>query len=310
MGTYFKEAGYATAALGKWHVLVKKEGQHPIDRGFDTYYGFNSAQTDYFDSPILFDGKKKVKKHKYLTFQFTEEAIGFIKKNEATVKKKPFFMYLAYNAVHGPNQAPQHYIDKFKKEPKGIAMQMAMVHALDDSVGRLMKFLKEKNLEENTLVYFLSDNGGLPNWWKGSNEPWRGLKREQWEGGYHVQFLMKWPGKIPSGSVRTEMVSSLDVLKTSLAAAKIKPSKIDVLDGENILPIFKSSKIKEIHKTLFWAGSHVARSGKNYIRGAKLPYSQANPRPAWAVREGNWKLVQMLSIILLCYLIYPMIREK
>ena len=295
MGTYFKEAGYATAAIGKWHVGVKLKGQHPIDRGFDKYYGFNSAQTDYFNSPILFNGKKKVKKHKYLTFQFTDEAIDFIKSNEASEENKPFFMYLAYNAVHGPNQAPEDYIEKYKNEPKGIAKQMAMVHALDDSVGRLMKSLKEMNLENNTLVYFLSDNGGLPNWWKGSNEPWRGFKREQWEGGYHVQFLMKWPGKIPSGSVRKEMVSSLDVLKTSLSAAHIKPSKADVLDGENILPVFKSSKMKEIHKTLFWAGSHVARSGKNYKRGAALPYRQDNPPPAWAVRKENWKLVQMLE---------------
>ncbi|SDW34186.1 uncharacterized sulfatase [Lutibacter oricola] len=295
MGTYFKEAGYTTAAIGKWHVGVKLPGQHPIDRGFDKYYGFNSAQTDYFNSPILFDGKKKVKKHDYLTFQFTDEAIDFIDENNKSSEKKPFFMYLAYNAVHGPNQAPEDYIAKFKNQPKAIAKQMAMVNALDDSIGRLLDALKKMGVEENTLVYFLSDNGGLPNWWKDSNKPWRGFKREQWEGGCHVQFLMKWPGVIPAGVTRNEMVSSLDILTTSLAAAKIKQPKNIQLDGENILPIFKSEKKVEIHKSLFWAGSHVARSGVEYKKGAKLSYKQDNPPPSWAVRKGKWKLVQMLE---------------
>ena len=87
MHTYFKEAGYRTAAIGKWHIGTKEKGQHPLDRGIDTYYGFNSAQTDYFKSPILFNGKEKVNEHDYLTFQFTDEAIKFIEKE----KNKPFF---------------------------------------------------------------------------------------------------------------------------------------------------------------------------------------------------------------------------
>ncbi|WP_299555874.1 sulfatase-like hydrolase/transferase [Seonamhaeicola sp.] len=293
IGTYFKEAGYATAAIGKWHVGVKQKGQHPIDRGFDKYYGFNSAQTDYFNSSILFDGKTKVKKHKYLTFQFTEEAVGFIEKH----KQKPFFMYLAYNAVHGPNQAPESYINKYIKKgiPKRMATQMAMIDALDEGVGKVLDALKANGLEENTLIYFLSDNGGLPSWWKGSNDPWKGFKREQWEGGNHVQFLMKWPKVIPAGQVRNETVFSLDILTTSLAAANIDLPKNIALDGKNILSVFKSKKTKEIHESIFWAGSHVERSGGAHKNAKKLPYPKDNAPPAWAVRSGEWKLVQMME---------------
>ncbi|QVY66085.1 sulfatase [Polaribacter sp. Q13] len=290
MGTYFKKAGYTTAAIGKWHIGVKLPGQHPIDRGFDKYYGFNSAQTDYFNSPILFDGKKKVKKHDYLTFQFTNEAINFIE----DTKDKPFFMYLAYNAVHGPNQVPKEYSDKFDTGKKGDNNMLGMLAALDDSIGKLLDYLKEKNLEENTLVYFLSDNGGLSYWYKGNNAPWNGFKREQWEGGYHVQYLMRWPKMIKAGQVRNEMISSLDILPTSLAAAGIKASKKDELDGVNLLPIFNQKETKVVHPYLFWAGSHVP--GGDARPKSDFPYKKDNAPPSWAVRSGKWKLVQMMGL--------------
>ena len=137
----------------------------------------------------MYDGKEKVTKHKYLTFQFTDEAVSFIE----GAKEKPFFMYLAYNAVHGPNQAPQEYIDKYPDFPQNERVQAAMVSALDDGIGQVLETLKRTGKYENTLIFFLSDNGGLPYWWKGSNDPWQGFKREQWEGGYHVQFVMSWP---------------------------------------------------------------------------------------------------------------------
>ena len=295
MGKYFKDAGYTTAAIGKWHIGVNLPGQHPLDRGFDKYYGFNSAQTDYFNSPILFDGKTKVKKHTYLTFQFTDEAIDFIGNAKKTAKEKPFFMYLAYNAVHGPNQAPADYIKKFSNYPEGLSKQVAMVAALDDSIGRLLDYLKSEGLEENTLVYFLSDNGGLPAWWKGSNDPWKGFKREQWEGGYHVQFMMRWPAKIKAKQTREEIVSSLDVLTTSMAAAGIQQPKTPKLDGVNILPVFESSKTTEVNSAIFWAGSHVDRVQGNKGNQKELEYAQDNAPPAWAVRSGDWKLVQMMD---------------
>ncbi|AWG23302.1 hypothetical protein FFWV33_18095 [Flavobacterium faecale] len=288
MGYYFKKAGYTTAAIGKWHVGVKLPGQHPLDRGFDKYYGFNSAQTDYFNSPILYDGNEKVKKHDYLTFQFTNEAISFID----SAKKKPFFMYLAYNAVHGPNQAPDDYMAKFKHLSKSDQVKAAMVAALDDSVGKLLDELKNKGLEENTLIFFMSDNGGLPTWWKGSNAPWRGFKREQWEGGCHVQFMMRWPAKIKAGQVRQELTSSLDVLTTSMAAAGIENSKSYKLDGANLLPVFNQPKKQVVHESLFWAGSHVPRE-----EGAKMDedFEKDNAPPSWAVCSGKWKLVQMMA---------------
>ncbi|AWG23301.1 hypothetical protein FFWV33_18090 [Flavobacterium faecale] len=290
MGTYFKEAGYTTAAIGKWHIGDKLPGQHPIDRGFDKYYGFNSAQTDYFNSPILFEGKTKVLKHDYLTFQFTNEAIDFI----GAAKDKPFFMYLAYNAVHGPNQAPKEYIDKFESAGKGDKAMLGMLAALDDSVGKLLDYLKEKNLEDNTLIYFLSDNGGLSYWYKGSNAPWNGFKREQWEGGYHVQYMMRWPKMIKAGQVRNEMISSLDILPTSMAAAGIKPAKKDQLDGVNLLPIFNRKETQVVHPYLFWAGSHVP--GADARPATDFPYKKDDAPPSWAVRSGKWKLVQMMDV--------------
>ena len=287
MARYFKDAGYATAAIGKWHVGVNEPGQHPFERGFDKYYGFNSAQTDYFNSPILFDGKTKVTKHKYTTFQFTDEAIDFI--NGA--KEKPFFMYLAYNAVHGPNQAPEEYVARFAHLPKGERIQAAMVSALDDGIGQVLDAIKRKGQEKNTLVFFLSDNGGLQSWWKGSNDPWRGYKREQWEGGYHVQFIMRWPAKIPAGKERSEMVSSLDILPTSMAAAGIKIPKHAHLDGANILPVFNKAEKQVIHNYLFWAGSHVPADK----RFDELSYHHDDPPATWAVRHGKWKIVQMME---------------
>lgn len=288
MARYFKDAGYTTAAIGKWHLGVKEPGQHPLDRGFDKYYGFNSAQTDYLNSPILYDGKEKVTKHKYLTFQFTDEAVSFIE----GAKEKPFFMYLAYNAVHGPNQAPQEYIDKYPDFPQNERVQAAMVSALDDGIGQVLETLKRTGKYENTLIFFLSDNGGLPYWWKGSNDPWQGFKREQWEGGYHVQFVMSWPSMIPAGKERNEMVSSLDILPTSMAAAGIKIPRSAHLDGTNILPVFANAEKNEIHQYLYWAGSHLPADKKF----DELPYNHDNPPPTWAVRHGKWKVVQMMEL--------------
>ncbi len=164
MPRYFKDAGYKTAMIGKWHLGDKLPGQHPLEKGFDEYFGFESAQTDYFESPILFDGRTKVKKHDYLTRAFTDRAIQFIEQSDTS----PFFIYLAYNAVHGPNQAPHETIAKFANLPAKEAIQAAMVAELDAGVGRLLTAVEQSGKDKNTLIFFLSDNGGLPSWWKGS----------------------------------------------------------------------------------------------------------------------------------------------
>ena len=165
MPRYFKNAGYATTMIGKWHLGDKLPGQHPLEKGFDEYFGFNSAQTDYLKSPILFDGRTKVTEHDYLTRAFTDRAIRFIGKSGDT----PFFIYLAYNAVHGPNQAPEEVVARFPEFPPKESLQAAMVAELDAGIGRLLDALEQSKKSQDTLIFFLSDNGGLPNWWEGSN---------------------------------------------------------------------------------------------------------------------------------------------
>jgi len=285
MPRYFKDAGYATAMIGKWHLGVELKDQHPLDKGYDEYFGFNSHGTDYFASPILFNGREKVEGHKYLTREFTDRTIGFINKSG----DKPFLVYLAYNAVHGPDQAPKETIAKFNKLPQKEALQAAMVAELDSGIGRILDALDKSGKAKNTLVFFLSDNGGLPHWWDGSNGGLRGFKRFEYDGGNKVPFLVRWPKSIAPEQVRKQPASSLDILPTALEAAEIITPKSEVLDGISLLSSLKAKKDLQPDRLLFWAGSHYEKPvGKGSV-------GHDNPPPAWAVRRGDWKLLQIME---------------
>lgn len=287
MAGYFKQAGYATAMVGKWHLGSKEPGQHPLDKGFDEYFGFDNAQTDYFKSPILYDGRQKVKKHDYLTRAFTDRAVDFMQRSA----DKPFFLYLAYNAVHGPTQAPQESIERHPDLPKQDAVRVAMVDELDGGVGRVLASLKKLGLEDNTLVFFLSDNGGLPVWWEGSNGNLRGFKRAQFDGGVKVPFMVRWPRRIPAGQTRDRLTISLDILPTALAASGIAVPSDEILDGINLLPDLESAQDVNPKRPLFWAGSHFDKAT------SKTPgIHMAGPPPSWAVRRGPWKLIQIMEM--------------
>jgi len=287
MPIYLKNEGYATAMIGKWH-LGGKPGQHPLEKGFDEYFGFDSAQTDYFSSPILFDGRKKVKEHDYLTREFSSRAIDFI----GRAGNRPFFIYLAYNAVHGPNHAPEETIQRFSKLPNREAIQAAMVAELDEGIGRVLKELDAAGKSANTLVFFLSDNGGLPSWWEESRGGLRGYKREQFDGGGKVPFLVRWPAAVKAGQVLNQPVISLDILPTALEAAGITKPAGGIFDGISLLPSLKAGKDSQPGRTLYWAGSH-------YDNGPGAKKNQGgghdNPPPAWAVRRGPWKMMQILE---------------
>jgi arylsulfatase A-like enzyme len=287
MPKYFKDAGYRTAMIGKWHLGVKNPGQHPLERGFDEYFGFDSSQTDYFKSPILFEGRIRAKKHDYLTRTFTDRAIQFIEKGG----DKPIFIYLAYNAVHGPNQAPQERIDQFSHLPPKEAIQAAMVAELDDGVGRLLQALERSGEDKNTLIIFLSDNGGLHNWWQSSNGNLRGFKRFQYDGGNKVPFIVRWPASVPSGQVRQQIANSLDILPTALEAAGITPPTDVVLDGVSLLPSLKIQQDLNPDRALFWAGSHFEVTNSK----GKEWEGHDNPPAAWAIRRGDWKLMQIME---------------
>ncbi len=289
MPRYFQDAGYTTAMIGKWHLGDKKPGQHPLEKGYDEYFGFNSAQTDYFKSPILYHNREKVGAHDYLTREFSSQAVRVISEN----KDKPFFIYLAYNAVHGPNDAPAETMDRFSKLPRNEAVQAAMVAELDAGIGRVLSALDATGKSADTLVFFLSDNGGLPNWWEQSHGGLRGCKREQFDGGQKVPFLVRWPAQIKAGQVRNHPVISLDILPTALEAAGLKKPAAEVLDGISLLPSLHANQDPQPERTLFWAGSHC-----NNEPGAKKEKADSehdNPPPSWAVRRGPWKMMQILE---------------
>lgn len=271
-----KTAGYKTAAFGKWHL---GEGQelHPMSRGFDEFFGFLGGMHDYFKAndptwgPIM-RGREQGELKEYLTFAIAKEACAFIERQKAD----PFFIYLAFNAPHTPSQAPEDYLKKVPNiTDKHRQTYAAMVMALDDSIGRVLKTIRDKGMEENTLIFFLSDNGGplikgsAPN---GSrNDPLRGGKLQMWEGGIRVPFFVQWKGHLPAGQTVAEPVISLDILPTACAVAGVETKPEWKLDGLNLMPLLEG-KTSHLDRTeLFW----------------KFGNDQ------FAIRNGDWKLVKV-----------------
>ena len=272
-----KAGGYRTALFGKWH-LGSAEHLHPMSRGFDEFYGFLGGDHSYFESSPnggnpLYEGRARVEASGYLTDVLTDRAVAFIKRE----KSRPFFLYLAYNAVHTPLQAPEKYLARFKD----IADQQrrtyaAMMAAMDDGIGRTMEALRSEGLDENTLVFFFSDNGGpiMPGTTVNgaSNSPLRGSKRQTWEGGIRVPFIIRWSGRLPAGTVDSRPIIQLDVLPTALAAAGVEPKPEWKLDGVNLLPYLTGKVQQAPHETLYWRlFAHMA------------------------IRKGPWKLVKTMD---------------
>ncbi len=265
---YLKAAGYVSGAIGKWHQGVELK-YHPIHRGFDEFYGFmGRGAHDYFkhddpDSP-LYRGLKPTKDEGYLTTRITEEAISFIERH----KRKPFFLYVAYNAVHAPAQAPKKDIKNVTNSEKRNIL-MAMNKHLDDGVGKIVTTLKKEKLFDDTLMVYLTDNGGAKGM-EANNAPLRGYKQQYYEGGVRVPFIVSWPDRLKGGQRCNVPVSSFDILPTALAATGVKTRKNVQLDGKNMLPALEG-KVEKLHDHLFWSSGGL--SGK------------------WAVRSGKWKLV-------------------
>jgi arylsulfatase B len=281
---YLWAAGYATGIVGKWH-LGGTEPYHPQRRGFGEFFGFLHEGHFYVDdrhldavsllraneppydeqNPVL-RGMQPVGDFGYLTEAFTREAMAFIDRH----RDRPFFLYLPYNAVHSPMQVTEAYLGRFAgiKERKRRVFA-AMLAALDDGVGSVLGKLREAGLREDTLVVFLSDNGGQTAELTSSNAPLRGGKGQLYEGGIRVPFLMQWAGHLPGGVVYDRPVSSLDVLPTAMAAAGIKSADGVKLDGVDLLPDLMGRNTRPPHERLFWR------------YGGKA-----------AMRLGRWKLVR------------------
>lgn len=246
-----KQAGYATGMVGKWHLGLAPEF-HPMKRGFDQFFGFLHGGHSYVAPRedklnLILRGTEPVDEEAYLTDAFTREAVAFIEQQESN----PFFLYLSYNAVHTPMQAPPKYRDRFPDiaDPKRRTYA-GMLAAMDDGIGEVLAALRDKGVETNTLVLFIGDNGGPPPANASSNAPFKGGKASIWEGGIRVPFLMQWPRRIPQGKLYDHPVISLDILPTSLAAAGGPlPSN---LDGVDLIPYLTEWKRRRPHKYLFW----------------------------------------------------------
>jgi arylsulfatase A-like enzyme len=265
-----KAAEYRTALVGKWH-LGSSADRVPQKRGFDEFFGFLGGAHDYFKSMGVLRGSEPAGEKAYLTDAFSREAVEFIDRNKA----QPFFLYLAFNAVHTPMQADDPRLKKFA----GITnptrrTYAAMMSAMDDGIGQVVGKLNEAKLTDNTLIFFISDNGGPT--MKGTtingsiNTPLRGSKRTTLEGGVRVPFFISFPGRIPAGITDDRPVIQLDFLPTALAAAGVETKPEWKLDGVNLLPYLGAKKNEaEPHEALFWR------------LGAQN-----------AIRKGDWKLVK------------------
>lgn len=281
MPQYFKELGYATGIVGKWHLGGELEDfNYPLNKGFDRFWGFVDSTHDYWKadtgssliygsraySPI-YDQRTPVPKIDYLTRDITKEATAFIRDN----KDHPFFLYVAYNAAHVPLQAPKEVFDRYANTPYGDKAKTtrAMMEVLDDGVGKILDTLKELKLDDKTIVIYSSDNGGgEPD--SQINGDLRGGKFTFWEGGIRVPTVVSWPGKLPGNKVYTDPIVNLDFLPTLMAAVGGTPEKD--IDGVNLLPYLRGEKDGKPHDVLHW--------------------SLATARKDFAIRDGDWKLVR------------------
>jgi arylsulfatase A-like enzyme len=264
-----KALGYATGMVGKWHLGFDPKF-HPMKRGFDEYFGFLGGAHSYLENgddrnPIT-RGSEPVKEVSYLTDMFGDEAVAFIERQ----RDKPWFLYLAFNADHSPMHAKESYLARFAQIKDPLRQKFAAMHAaLDDNIGRVLEILRKHRLEENTLIFFVSDNGGPTNNNGSRNAPLRGFKAQTWEGGIRVPFLAQWKGRLPAGAVYERPVIQLDILPTVLAAAGAEAKAEWKLDGVNLLPYLTGKQKGAPHAALYW------RFGQQI-----------------AVRMGDWKLVK------------------
>lgn len=283
-----KTAGYATGLIGKWHLGDTPETV-PTARGYDYFYGFLPGCVDFY-SHIYYWGEasaqyRKVNFHslfrnreeiwedgQYLTERITQEGVGFIEKHKA----EPFLLCVTYNAVHYPMHAPDKYKQRFPNLPPERQTYAAMLAAMDDGVGAIRKALERHGLLENTLIFFVADNGattepraGLKQQpaTAGDNGVYRGFKFSLFDGGMHVPGIMSWPARIKPGQVCNELAMTMDIAPTVWQAAGVPPEAGYKVDGHDLLPV-AAKGAKSTHSTLFWENGQQS-----------------------AARKGRWKLV-------------------
>lgn len=279
-----KKAGYVTGAVGKWHLGAHPQF-HPNRRGFDEYFGFRGGGHIYlpgtkggveYHIPLEFNGAERPFEG-YLTTLLGREASAFVERHRG----KNWLLYLAFNAPHTPLSAPEELLEKFAGiADEGRRTYAAMVHAMDAAIGEVMARLENTKQKDNTLVFFVSDNGGPDLSARTGkpcftdNAPLRGSKGQVYEGGVRVPFLVSWPAKLKPG-VYDRPVISLDILPTAVAVAGGMLPEDRSFDGVNLLPHLLGEARESPHKALFWrsggpGGTYAARSGDwKYVRAGK-----------------------------------------
>lgn len=277
-----KAAGYATGHFGKWH-LAGRDGARPTEQGFDVSF-------DSFGEGEMPEGSETNKQGPPSdpkgVFTLTNKALEFIRANQS----RPFFCYLAHHAIHSPLQARPETLARFSKKKPGAQhndpMYAACTYDLDASVGLLLQKLKEMKLDGNTLVIFTSDNGGVQ---KSSQEPLRGSKGGYYEGGIREPFVAQWPGVIKPGTESQAPIINIDLFPTFLAAAGATAPAGKMLDGENLLPLFKGEQNATKRAAIFW--HFPGYLDKPVVRGRDSDVRLGfRSRPVSVIRQGDWKL--------------------
>lgn len=277
-----KEAGYRTVMVGKWHLGHADRKYWPRQRGFDYHYGAMVGEIDYFTHSSgkvrdWYRNNKPVKEEGYVTQLLGKDAVARINEHDP---KTPLFLYLAFTAPHAPYQAPKEYLDKYRHidDPTRRAYA-AMIASMDDEIGKVVAALDKKKMRENTLIVFMSDNGGnvtamfsgdvdvsklkLP----ADNGPYRGGKGMLYEGGTRVAALANWPGRIKPGEVK-EVMHVVDMFPTLAALAGAKANKEKPLDGFNVWSTLSEGKPSPRQEVVY---------NVEPFRGG--------------LRKGDWKLV-------------------
>ena len=297
MADLFKTKNYVTGIIGKWH-LGAHESLRPNQRGFDEFFGHLTGGHRFFPEELTLQDETEVKAHSqayrtkilrnttrvdiddYLTDEFSDEAVKFIDNNS----NKPFFLYLPYNAPHGPIQAPEKYVDRFP-QIKNMQRRVyaGMISSMDDGVGKIISKLKEEKIYENTIIIFLSDIGGPNKNGRVDNFPFSGFKgSDLYEGGIRTPFLMQWPNKIKPKTKYSKPIISLDIFATMKSIINPELELPNEIHGKNILPYILGEKEGYPHEDLFWKYN----GSFNIINNdtIKVP-------PRYAIRSGKYKMI-------------------
>ena len=280
---YLKKAGYHTCLIGKWHLGLTSPNL-PNEKGFDYFHGWLGDMMDNYwthrrhDINYMRRNKEIIDPKGHATDLFTDWSIDYIEERKKS--KKPFFLFLAYNAPHFPVQPPKEWIEKVKKREPQLtekrANLVALIEHLDDRIGDVIQTLKDQGIYENTLLIFTSDNGGhLPDF--ANNGPFRDGKQSMYEGGLRVPTCISWPLKIKKGVISNTNWLSMDLFPTLLEVADLESNV--VFESKSMLGELINQDVRDNETRTFY---FTRREGGSVYNGSC----------SYAIRYGDWKLVR------------------